>query len=268
MPLNIIVCIKQVPGTSKVAMDEETGVLLRDGTEAKMNPYDLYAIEAAMLLKQRYGGTVNVITMGPPQAESVIREAFAMGADDGVLMTDRAFAGADVLATSKTLSEGIRKSFPDFDLIICGKQTTDGDTAQVGAEIAEFLDIPHQSGITEIIEANKDGKASIRVKADIGDYLADMDISFPCLLAVEKDIHIPRLPSYKLQMATKDRAVKRLTLADLNDNNPEHYGLKYSPTQVERIFPPQSQSVRADITGNADGIAQELMKVLKDRKFA
>ncbi len=267
--MNIIVCIKQVPGTSKVAMDEETGVLLRDGTEAKMNPYDLYAIEAAMLLKQQYGGTVSVITMGPPQAESVIREAFAMGADDGVLMTDRAFAGADVLATSKTLSEGIRKSFPDFDLIICGKQTTDGDTAQVGAEIAEFLDIPHQSGITEIVEAvGGSSNTSICIKADIGDYLAEMDISFPCLLAVEKDIHIPRLPSYRLQQATKDRAVKRLTLADLNDTDPEHYGLKYSPTQVERIFPPQSQSVRADITGNADGIAEELMKVLKDRKFA
>ncbi|MDZ5010546.1 electron transfer flavoprotein subunit beta, partial [Clostridium perfringens] len=132
----------QVPGTSKVEVDEKTGVLKRDGIDTKMNPYDLYALETAFNIKEQKGGEVNVISMGPPQAMEVIREAFSMGADNGILISDRKFAGADVLATAYTISQGIRKS-GEFDLIICGKQTTDGDTAQVGPEIAEYLDIPH-----------------------------------------------------------------------------------------------------------------------------
>ena len=134
--MNIIVCIKQVPGTNKVEVDPVTGVLKRSGVDSKMNPYDLYALETALRIKAKVGGEVKVITMGPPQAKAVIKEAFAMGADDGYLMTDRKFAGADVLATSFTLSQGV-KMMGEYDLIICGKQTTDGDTAQVGPEMAE-----------------------------------------------------------------------------------------------------------------------------------
>lgn len=148
--MNILVCIKQVPGTSKVEVDPVTGVLKRDGIDSKMNPYDLYALETALRIREEKGGTIKVLSMGPPQALSVIKEAYSMGVDDGVLLSDRKFGGADVLATSYTLSQGVRK-MGDFDLIICGKQTTDGDTAQVGAEIAEYLGIPHAANIEKNI---------------------------------------------------------------------------------------------------------------------
>jgi electron transfer flavoprotein beta subunit len=140
--INITTCIKQVPGTTKVDVDPETGVLIRDGIESKMNPYDLYALETALQIKATQDATITVISMGPPQATEIIKEAYMMGADDGLLLSDRKFAGADVLSTAYTLSQGIiTKGMPD--LIVCGKQTTDGDTAQVGPEMAEFLGIPH-----------------------------------------------------------------------------------------------------------------------------
>ena len=134
--MEILVCIKQVPGSNKVEVDPVTGVLKRNGADSKMNPYDLYALETGLWLKEQYGGHVSVITMGPPQAKAVIKEAFAMGADAGAIVSDRKFGGADVLATSHTLAQGIKK-FGTFDLILCGLQTTDGDTAQVGPEVSE-----------------------------------------------------------------------------------------------------------------------------------
>ena len=167
--MNIIVCIKQVPGTAQVEIDEKTGVLKRDGVASKMNPFDLFAIESAMRLKEQYGGRVTALTMGPPQAEKVLREAFMMGVDDAVLLSDRRFGGADVLATSYTISQGIRK-IGSYDLILCGKQTTDGDTAQVGAELAEFLGIPHLANVTklmELVEGKKQNVASL--PADCGE---------------------------------------------------------------------------------------------------
>ena len=189
--LEIIVCIKQVPGTSDVEMDEN-GNLIRESIEAKMNPFDLFAIETALRLKEM-GKTelICVLSMGPPQAESVIREAFMMGVDKGILLTDKKFAGADVLATSYTLAQGIRK-FGNFDLIICGKQTTDGDTAQVGAELAEFLNIPHVTNVQKIIDVQE---SSIVVEMDLPTMTMIAQIDFPCLITVEKDIYQPRLPS-------------------------------------------------------------------------
>ena len=150
--MEILVCIKQVPGTTAVEVDEETGVLKRDGVEAKMNPFDLFAIEQALLLREKYGGKVDVITMGPGQAEAVLREAVWMGADRGILISDRSFAGSDVAATSYALSQGVRKA-GTYDLILCGKQTTDGDTAQVGPEMAEFLGIEHIANVEMVLEA-------------------------------------------------------------------------------------------------------------------
>ena len=147
--MNILVCIKQVPGSTNVEVDPVTGVLKRDGIQSKMNPYDLYALEAALSLSESYGGKVDVITMGPPQAKEIIIEAIAMGAEGGAILSDRKFAGADVLATAYTISQGIKK-MGEYDLIICGKQTTDGDTAQVGAEVAEFLNLPNVSNVLSI----------------------------------------------------------------------------------------------------------------------
>ena len=153
--MKIIVCIKQVPGTTAVEVDEKSGVLKRDGVESKMNPYDLYAIEQALLLKEQYGGTVDVISMGPGQARAVLKEAIYMGADRAFLVSDRRFGGADVVATSYTLSQGIEKA-GNYDLIICGKQTTDGDTAQVGPEMAEFMGIKHIANVLNVLEKRED----------------------------------------------------------------------------------------------------------------
>jgi len=257
--MNIIVCIKQVPGTTKVAVDEETGVLLRSGIESKMNPYDLYALETAL----KIGGSVNVITMGPPQAEAVVREAFAMGADGGTILSDRVFAGADVLATSYTLSQGI-KANGKFDLIICGKQTTDGDTAQVGPELAEFLDIPH---VTNVAEINLLQDNFIRVTADMGEYMEIFDIELPCLITVDKGIYVPRLPSYKKMLASADREIKILSADDLSPANAAMFGLNGSPTKVEKIYPPDARNERRLIEGDSETVALTLYKELCALKF-
>ncbi len=261
--MNILVCIKQVPGTSQVEIDEKTGVLKRDGVESKMNPYDLYALETALRLKQRCGAEVTVLTMGPPQAETVIREAFMMGVDHGFVLSDRRFGGADVLATSYTLSQGVRAA-GGIDLILCGKQTTDGDTAQVGAELAEFLGIPHVVNVCAIEGLTE---SSIRVKVDLPDYLLTEQIPFPCLLTVEKGIFEPRLPSFKRKLATADRAITWLKLDDLPDKDPAHYGLNGSPTQVKRIFPPESHVEHRTLEGSDPEKASALCDLLDQKKF-
>ena len=193
--MKIVVCIKQVPGTAQVEIDPETGVLKRDGVESKMNPYDLYALETALRFKQSVGAEITVVTMGPPQAESVIREAFMMGVDNGVILSDRRFGGSDVLATSYTLAQGIAAT-GGCDLILCGKQTTDGDTAQVGAELAEFLGIPHVTSVCKIREVTE---KDITIDLDLPLHVETAKIKYPCILTVEKGIFEPRLPSLKLK---------------------------------------------------------------------
>ncbi len=202
--MEILVCIKQVPGSNKVEVDPVTGVLKRDGADSKMNPYDLYALEVGLELREQYGGKVSVLTMGPPQAKAVLYEAFAMGADEGALITDRKFGGADVLATSYTVSQGIKK-FGKFDLILCGLQTTDGDTAQVGPEVSETLGIPCVCNVSAIGAVKAGG---ITVMMDMPEDIEEVKVSFPCLLTVQKDIMQPRLPSYKLKKATEKRGIQ------------------------------------------------------------
>lgn len=261
--MKIAVCIKQVPGTNKVEVDPVTGVLKRNGVESKMNPYDLYAIETALRLKERCGGEVRVITMGPPQAEAVIYEAFSMGADEGYLITDRAFAGADVLATSRAISQGLKKS-GEFDIIICGKQSTDGDTAQVGPEISEYLNLSSVTNVTEVIDVDSFG---ITVKRSLPVAVETVRLAFPCLISVDKDIYIPRLPSYLKKQATKDRKINVFTLADFDDDDPMHYGLNGSPTQVQRIFPPDVNDKREMWRGDGDEISQKIADKLSELKF-
>lgn len=261
--MEILVCIKQVPGTSKIEVDPITGVLKRDGVDSKMNPYDLYAIETALRIKEQKGGTIKVISMGPPQAKEVIKEAFMMGADEGALVSDRKFAGADVLATSYTISQGVRK-MGNFDLILCGKQTTDGDTAQVGPEMAEYLEIPHIANVLKIIELKE---KSVVVEMDMPNTVEIAEIQFPCLLTVEKDIFQPRLPSYKKKVSTKDREIKIITLNDFADQDEKRYGLSGSPTQVERIFPPSVNNDRETWTGTGAQLSSKIMEKLKHLKF-
>mgnify|MGYP000922274178 CR=1 FL=1 len=261
--MNILVCIKQVPETNKVEVDQVTGVLKRNGVESKMNPYDLYAIETALRIREQKGGTISVITMGPPQAESVVKEAFSMGADKGILISDRRFGGADVLATSYTISQGIKES-GRFDLILCGKQTTDGDTAQVGPEISEWLNIPSISNVSRIVEIQDD---AIVVEMDMTQDLELARVGFPCLLAVDKDIFMPRLPSYVKRQETKNREVQVMTFNDLDDKNEKHYGLSGSPTQVQRIFPPSVNSHREMWNGTGTELTDKLLNKLRELKF-
>ncbi|MFL0267367.1 electron transfer flavoprotein subunit beta/FixA family protein [Candidatus Clostridium radicumherbarum] len=261
--MNIIVCIKQVPGTTKVEVDPVTGVLKRDGIDSKMNPYDLYALETAVRLKEQTGGRVKVISMGPPQAKEIIKEAFTMGADEGMLISDRKFAGADVLATSYTISQGIKK-LGDYDIIICGKQTTDGDTAQVGPEMAEYLNIPHIANVRKIEELNKE---SMIVEMDMGDTIEVSEIKFPCLITVDKGIFEPRLPSYKKKLSTKDREITVISFKDLEDQDEKKYGLNGSPTQVERIFPPDINNDREMWSGDAEELSDKIMDKLKALKL-
>ncbi|MCI6085426.1 MAG: electron transfer flavoprotein subunit beta/FixA family protein [Selenomonas sp.] len=261
--MEILVCIKQVPGSNKVEVDPVTGVLKRDGADSKMNPYDLYALEVGLELKEQYGGRVSVLTMGPPQAKAVLYEAFAMGADEGALITDRKFGGADVLATSYTLSQGIKK-FGTFDLILCGLQTTDGDTAQVGPEVSETLGIPCVCNVSAI-GAVKAG--AITVMMDMPEDIEEVRVSFPCLLTVQKDIMQPRLPSYKLKKATEKRGIRMFTLQDMDDQDEHHYGLNGSPTQVQRIFPPTSDKVQQTLEGTNAEMADQLYRILRKKKF-
>ena len=261
--MKILVCIKQVPGSNNVEVDPVTGVLKRSGIPSKCNPYDLYAIEAALSLAERFGGTVETLTMGPPQAKAVIQEAVCMGASRGTVLTDRKFAGADVLATAYTISQGIRKC-GTYDLIICGKQTTDGDTAQVGAEVAEYLNLPNVSNVLSIDDLTE-GK--LHVTASLDDKIQTMTVTLPCLVSVDGDINTPRLPSYKIRKALTDDTVNFLTFADFDDQNPDHYGLTGSATQVERIFPPEKVSSKQNIEGDAEAQANALFDLLRQKKM-
>ena len=241
--MNIFVCIKQVPATGKVQIDERTGVLKRAGVASKMNPYDLFALETALRLRETAGGRVTVGTMGPPQAKAVIREAFMMGADAGYLFSDRRLGGADVLATSYTLSQAIR-SIGDFDLVLCGKQTTDGDTAQVGPAIAEHMGIPHAAWVSGITLS----EGGIEAEQQLQDIVQTVFLPFPCLVTVEQGIHTPRLPSMVRRRETAHWEIPVLDLDSFLDRDPEHYGLSGSATQVERIFPPDTLVQREMIT--------------------
>ena len=261
--MNILVCIKQVPGSSNVEVDPVTGVLKRDGVASKMNPYDLYGLELAMSLTEAYGGEVKTVTMGPPPAKSIIVESICMGATCGTVLSDRKFAGADVLATAYTISQGIRR-MGDFDLIVCGKQTTDGDTAQVGAEVAEYLGIPNVSNVLSVDEV-RDGK--IFVTASLDDKIVKQSIKLPCLISVDGDINTPRLPSYKVKQTVPDDMVSFISFADFEDQDENHYGLNGSATQVERIFPPEKNTEKHNITGDAEAQADGIAQLIRARKL-
>ena len=261
--MNIIVCIKQVPSSSNVKVDPVTGVLIRDGVESKMNPYDLYALEMALTLKEAHGGSVTVVTMGPDAAKAVLMEAIYMGADRGYLISDRRFAGADVLAPSYTISSAI-SALGGYDLILCGKQTTDGDTAQVGAEMAEFLHLPHYANVHRAAHA---ANGRMLCSCELGDTVLEAEIALPCLLCTDGEINTPRLPSYKRKCAAAGRhdLITTLSLDDFADADASHYGLTGSPTQVERIFPPEKNTERVFMEGSH--VSEQLFSLLKAQKF-
>lgn len=258
--MNIVVCIKQVPDTAEVRINPETGTLMREGVPSIINPYDTHAIEAALQMKEQNGATVTVLTMGPPQAESALREAISMGVDDAVLLTDKAFAGSDTWATSYALSKAIEKL--NADIIICGKQAIDGDTAQVGPEVAEMMNIPHVAYVREVEELAVD---SIRVERMMDEGYDVVESTLPVLLTVVKELNTPRLPSLKGKMRAKKAEIKKWTAADIGAEE-GLLGLKGSPTQVKKIFAPEARSDREMIEGTPEEQADKLIKKLMEMK--
>jgi electron transfer flavoprotein beta subunit len=255
--MKIIVCVKQVPDAKDVRLDPVTNTLAREGVESIMNPYDQHALEEAVRLVEAHGGEVTVVTMGPPQAEDVLRQAISCGADNGVLVTDRAFAGADTWATSYTLEKTV-KTLGNFDLVLCGKQAIDGDTAQVGPGLATRLDIPYVTCVQKVREINK-GRIVVERMMDDGYDVVETEL--PALLTVVKDINEPRVPSLKGKMKAKKALIQRLTATDIGAD-PSCIGLPGSPTQVTRVFPPQARGARAVLTGSIDEQIDQLVAKL------
>ena len=259
--MNIIVCIKQVPETTEVRINPETNTLMREGVKSIINPFDMYAIEEGVRLKEKFGGKVTVLTMGPPQAETALKEAISLGADDAVLLSDRAFAGSDTWATSYTLAAGVRK-LKEYDLIICGKQASDGDTAQVGPGIATHLDIPQVTYVKKIEEV-KDKVIKVERMTEEGYEI--IESSLPLLITVVKEINTPRVPSLRGLMRSKQAKITVLGCKDLEVDS-ANLGLCGSPTQVAKIFTPLARPEGEKIEGTAEEIAVKLADILKKEK--
>ncbi len=255
--MKIIVCIKQVPDAKDVRLDPVTNTLAREGVESIMNPYDQHALEEAVRLKEKCGGEVIVISMGPPQAEEVLRQAISCGADNAILVSDRAFAGADTWATAYTLERALKK-IGDFDLVLCGKQAIDGDTAQVGPGLATRLGIPYLTCVQKIREANANGLVAERMMDDGYDVVA---VDYPALLSVVKDINEPRVPSIKGKMRAKKAEIIRYS-AETIEADPTCIGLPGSPTKVVSVFPPLSRGERTLLTGTLDEQIEQLVDKL------
>ncbi|MFT5698796.1 MAG: electron transfer flavoprotein beta subunit [Desulforhopalus sp.] len=255
--MKIIVCIKQVPDAKDVRLDPETNTLAREGVQSIMNPYDQYALEEAVRLKEQHGGEVVVVTMGPPQAEEMLRLAISCGADKVVLVSDRAFAGADTWATSYTLENALKK-IGDYDLVLCGKQAIDGDTAQVGPGLATRLGIPFVTCVQKVREATAKGLVMERMMDDGYDVVA---VDFPLLVTVVKDINEPRVPSLKGKMKAKKAEIIRFSAADIGAD-PACIGLPGSPTKVVDVFPPPGRGGRAVLEGTIDEQIDQLVDKL------
>lgn len=261
--MNIFVCIKQVPNTAKVKWDLERGTLIREGVESICNPFDLHAIEEAIRIRERTGkGKVIAVTMGPPQAEEILKEAISMGADDAILISDRAFAGADTLATSYTLSKAIEK-VGDLWLIFTGKQAIDGDTAQVGPELAAMLSIPQVTYVRKIVEID-DKRASVERLTDYGYDVVETEL--PALFTVVKEINEPRLPSLRGKMKAKSFSPTVFTSSNL-DVDEMRIGLTGSPTSVKRIFQPEVREAGEKFEGPEEELIGILLEKLKELKI-
>jgi electron transfer flavoprotein beta subunit len=257
--MNIIVCIKQVPDTTEIKIDRETNTLIREGVESIINPFDLYAIEEAVRLKEIHGGKITALSMGPPQVETALRESVAMGVDEIILLTDRKFAGSDTWSTSLTLAEAIRK-INDYDLILFGQQAIDGDTAQVGPGVATHLNIP-QTCFVKKIETIENGKMTVQRLMEDG--YDRIDLSLPAALTVVKDINTPRLPSLRGKRNAKKTELVIWNAADLElDENIT--GLNGSPTQVVKIFTPDLKKEGEKYELPPDELVEILYSKLKE----
>lgn len=258
--MHIVVCIKQVPDTTEVRIDPERGTLIREGVESILNPLDAHAIEGAVALKERLGGRVTALSMGPSQADAAIREAMARGCDDGILLTDRAFAGADTWSTSYTLACAVRK-LSDVRLVLCGKQAIDGDTAQVGPELAVHLGWPQATYVRRVLEATGEALVVKRL-TDWGD--ETLRVELPAVLTVLKDLNFPRLPSLVSQMRARRCEVARWGPQHV-DGDAAQFGLAGSPTRVVKVFTPPPRGACTVWRGEPEETVPKLAAALKTR---
>ena len=261
--MHIVVCVKQVPNTTQVRINPETNTLVRDGVESIMNPFDENALEMALQLKEKHAGTkVTVLTMGPPQAAEILKEAVGRGADAVVLLSDRAFAGSDTWATSYALSMAIRK-MDKPDLLLFGKQAIDGDTAQVGPGVGEHLGWPV---VTFVRKIEVDGH-KLKVESVFEDGFDRIEVTLPAVLTVVKEINIPRMASLKGRMASR-KAVIQPVGAEAVQARPECLGLRGSPTRVIKIFTPPKKTGGMKISGEDPGAAaQAVVHKLRELKL-
>lgn len=263
--MKIVVCIKQVPDTTDVKIDPKTNTLIREGVASITNPFDDYAVEEALLTKEKYGGEVHVITMGPPQAIDVLKNAFALGADKVYLVSDKAFAGADTLATAYALSKTIQTIIGDVDLVICGKQAIDGDTAQVGPGVATRLGIPQLTYVSKVREIDI-AKKRIVVERMLENGKEVVESSLPALITVIKDINEPRLPSLLGIKKAAKAQIPTITAKDIQaDEN--RIGLKGSPTWVKKVFSPEARGGGEILKGEIGEVISLLANKLMDTKF-
>jgi electron transfer flavoprotein beta subunit len=258
-----VVCIKQVPDTANVRIDPKTNTLIREGVVSIINPFDMYAIEEAVRLKEKLGGKATAITMGPSQAENALREAISLGIDQGILISDRAFAGSDTWTTSYTLALALRK-IGDYTAILCGKQASDGDTAQVGPGIAAHLDLPQ---ITYVRKIETIDAQQIVAERLMEDGFEAISAPLPCILTVVKEINEPRLPSLKGKFAAKKAQILHWKAADLACEAAK-IGLDGSPTKVMKIFTPAPRQGGIMFTGEPDQVALQAVEKLKDAVIA
>ncbi len=257
--MNIVVCIKQVPDTQEVRLDPVTHTLKREGVKAMINPFDLYALEEALRIQDAQEAKVTILTMGPPQAEAALREALGYGADAAVLLSDRAFAGADTWATALTLSKAVEK-LGGADLIFTGKQAIDGDTAQVGPMLAAILAIPYAAWARKLTFGNG-GRLTVERLLDHG-YDA-VEVQLPALITVVKEINEPRGPSFKAKLRAKKEPIPVWGINDLG-LAPEEAGLNGSFTQVVKVFPPPARGKSEVWSGDAAELAGRLWSKLKE----
>lgn len=262
--MKIVVCIKQVPNTNEVKINKETGTLIRDGVESIINPDDMNAIELALQLKEKQDNChITVVTMGPPQAENALREALSMGADEAILLSDRAFAGSDTWATATVLAAAVRK-IADYDLVLCGLQAIDGDTAQVGPEIAEFLDLPQVTYTQQI--TIKDGKVLVHRAFEEGYF--EQEVQLPALVTAVKELNQPRFMDMRKIYAAYQPGdqYKVWSAADIEVDLTQ-IGIKNSPTNVKSSFTPVRAFSGKKVDGPVAELIRETMSVLREHNI-
>ena len=252
-----VACGQQGPETVEIKVDPETGTLIRDNVPAILNPFDTYAVEEGLQIREKLGGEVVALTMGPPASADILYEAFSLGIDNAIQISDRAVRGSDTFATAGILAAAIRK-IGDVDLVLCGKQAIDGDTAQVGPEIAEFLGLPHVTYVKKIREVTPE-KVICERMVETG--VEVIEVRLPAVLTVLKDINSPRLPSFRLKRKAKEKVIPVWGIAELGLSE-EQVGLSGSTTTVLKTFTPEARGNCRMLDGAVDEMVEALLPVI------